>query len=103
MRHTPYRGTFGYRVPDPVNAERKILATWLQNAGKAGLSAVELDQRVEHCAHLFTTSWRTHLRGMVQARPYGGRWYWGPENLPDQGGSEVEDCTIQPAEIAGGQ
>ena len=89
MRHSPYRGSFGHRGParaNPANAERATLSSWLQNAGKAGMSAVEIDERVEACAHLFTTSWRD----------------WGPENLPDEGSAQAQDCSVDGAEIAGG-
>lgn len=97
----PYRGSFGVRTSH-ANAERSQLAHWLRSAGKSGMSAVELDECVERCALVFSTSWRTLIREMVQARPFGDRWYWGAENLPDQGSPEVQDCVVQPAEFAGG-
>lgn len=104
MRHTPYRGSFGHRGParaNPVSAERATLSSWLQNAGKAGMSAVEIDERVESCGHLFTVSWRVLIRQNVMARFCGGRWYWGPENMPDEGSAKLEDCSAEGAEIAG--
>ena len=100
MRHSPYRGSFGIRAK-PVGAERATLSSWLQNAGKAGMSAVEIDQRVESCGHLFSTSWRVLIQQIVMARPCGDRWYWGAENLPDQSSTQVEDCSVHGAEITG--
>lgn len=96
-----FRGIQSRRV-DVDNAERKILVHWLQSAGEAGMSAVEIDERVERCGHLFVTPWRTLIRTMVMAIQINGRWYWGPENTPDQGGSQVTDCGVQPGEFSGG-
>lgn len=95
-----YRGNF--RTPNVTNSDRSTLVLWLQNAGKAGMSAVEIDQRVESCGHLFSTSWRVLIQQIVMARPCGDRWYWGAENLPDQSSTQVEDCSVHGAEIAGG-
>lgn len=89
------------RTPDPANAERKTLAHWLQSAGQRGMSAAELDERVERCAHLFVTPWRTHLRGMVQARwcPNRAKWFWG--QVPEQSSTQIQDGSVQSEEITG--
>lgn len=96
-----FRGIQSRRV-DVDNAERKILVHWLQSAGKAGMSAIEIDEKSERLGHDWSTPWRTLIRAMVMAIQINGRWYWGPENTPDQGGSQVTDCGVQGAEIAGG-
>lgn len=96
-----YRGNF--RTPNVTNSDRSTLVLWLQNAGKAGMSAVEIDEKSERLGHDWSTPWRTLIRAMVMAIQINGRWYWGPENTPDQGGSQVTDCGVQPGEFSGGQ